>query len=646
MRTREIVSVGGSVAILVLAALPAAASASEGLALVGEPGVRALSVSRKGKVETGSVRLLVRNETAVVAHPHVRFIPAFSAGKPSLEYSVSPIPPGKLAAITVKVSVAAGNSLIGTLALKADGGSETAVPVTLGEAGSPVAVEPGQVTVHLTRKCPSWLGHVICGDSAPPTVAIASGVLEAAPGGRLKRIASSNTGGTATIELKHTSINRPLPAGMSAATVVIKKADTHGGYSTIFSLMPEAKQGGSLTVNLEVQDWWLIPFLVLLFGAVCGFLVRWLMGGFRDKLVLKAQLIEQRKIYGSRLAERSKGIYPLEGWFGPFGTLLPVFPSKPDCGSDSLTGFGEVCCQVLRARSAEEVQGARETAERIRADVEMWRQTNRALKELARIFASAEPDATARQDDSIPAFLDTRMLIEEQVIDAPKDDDSGKTLLATIRGQGNVVSIYAQARRLWNRLPPDKQNTEQQNNPYTIYKEAGDVLDRTPEKTETLKAALAEAALRLRQLLAPDHEVPPIAIALAETLRASPRARALTSAAPEPIAHAVGIDAGPEPPAGQPGGGPPAPIGESPIQPSDPVWIRGMVRRIDVAVFVATLLGSTTVYFLTLYVGKDFGGTSQYVQAFAAGFAGQALVGVATIPLARSVLTVGKQAAS
>ncbi len=62
--------------------------------------------------------------------------------------------------------------------------------------------------------------------------------------------------------------------------------------------------------------------------------------------------------------------------------------------------------------------------------------------------------------------------------------------------------------------------------------------------------------------------------------------------------------------------------------------------------FFATLLVSAVLYLLTLYVGKNFGAPSQYIQAFAVGFGGQALVGVATIPLARSLVTVAKQAGS
>jgi hypothetical protein len=82
-----------------------------------------------------------------------------------------------------------------------------------------------------------------------------------------------------------------------------------------------------------------------------------------------------------------------------------------------------------------------------------------------------------------------------------------------------------------------------------------------------------------------------------------------------------------------------------PASAKDPSMIRRAVAATDWLVFGVTLIVSAAVYFLTLYTGKDFGGTSQYVEAFAAGFGGQAIVGVATIPLARSLMTVAKPAA-
>jgi hypothetical protein len=78
----------------------------------------------------------------------------------------------------------------------------------------------------------------------------------------------------------------------------------------------------------------------------------------------------------------------------------------------------------------------------------------------------------------------------------------------------------------------------------------------------------------------------------------------------------------------------------TPPRDSDPGRFGRGIALVDWAVFLATLLVSAVVYLLTLYDGKHFGATSQYIEAFGAGFAGQALVGVATIPLARSLVSV------
>lgn len=630
-------------AALALSAFPATASAAAGLKIVGESGSRSVPVTHEGNLEAGSLRLLVQNETSRTAHPHVRVIPDSESPPPELDYSAPQIASGRLGVIVVTLKAPQGTSLSGTLALKADGGPEVAVPFSA--AGTPPpqdAVEPEQITVHQTRYCP--FGHFICGDAAAPTVAIDSATLGAAPNGSLKRLASSSTGGTLTVELKRTRKQASgvyLPPGMSDATVSVSGATTHGAYSTTFTLLPEAKSGGALTVNVEVQDWWLYPFAVLFVGAVAGFFVRWLMGGYRDKLVLRAQLLEQRNIYGSRLAGHAKGIYPLESWFGPFGVELPSLPGKRDCGSDTLTGFGDAYCEVLLARSPEEIESAKTTVERLSSDVETWRQVNKTLKELDRVFQAAEPDKAVRDDDTIAAYVDTRMLVEEQVIDCPQDAAAGAALIALIRGQGVVVSLFAHAHRLWRSLSEAERRRHEALDPFKIYEDAGGVLSRDAPHTEALKAALAKATTGLEAVIPGGQAPPAMTVAVVAALD-STLAQNLTATIPGPMSEVIGLEPPPVSDAGEVEAAQPS----ASQTPNDPLWIRGMVQRMDVLVFFATLLASSAAYFLTLYVGKNFGGTSQYVEAFAVGFVGQAIVGVATIPLARSVLSVSKQASS
>jgi hypothetical protein len=59
-------------------------------------------------------------------------------------------------------------------------------------------------------------------------------------------------------------------------------------------------------------------------------------------------------------------------------------------------------------------------------------------------------------------------------------------------------------------------------------------------------------------------------------------------------------------------------------------------------VFLVTLPVSSVAYLLTFYKGGTFGGLEAYVEAFAAWFGGQALIGVATLPAASGLFSVAK----
>ena len=78
----------------------------------------------------------------------------------------------------------------------------------------------------------------------------------------------------------------------------------------------------------------------------------------------------------------------------------------------------------------------------------------------------------------------------------------------------------------------------------------------------------------------------------------------------------------------------------SPERAPDLSRFRQVTSMIDWAVFFATFLVSAIVYMVALYNGKHFGAFSQYIEAFGAGYVGQVFVGVATLPLARSLSAV------
>lgn len=66
------------------------------------------------------------------------------------------------------------------------------------------------------------------------------------------------------------------------------------------------------------------------------------------------------------------------------------------------------------------------------------------------------------------------------------------------------------------------------------------------------------------------------------------------------------------------------------------MWRRALAR-VDWVLWSVTLLIAVIAFTLTTYVGKDFGGFSDYAAAFVAGFSGAAVANVGLVPLARAL---------
>lgn len=457
-------------------------------------------------------------------------------------------------------------------------------------------------------------------------------------GKSLSRLAGASNGGSATVTLSPASPgSRQLPPGLRPVRVTVS-ANSHGAYTTTFVLDPEAKQDGALKVKVEVQVWWLWPLLVLLVGAAAGYLTRWLMGSYRDRNVLKARLIDSRHVYAEHLRGRSPGVYPLRTWFGEFDEPIPKIPLRRERDRDGQHGWVEAWFEVERARSAAEVEQASKRVEGLVSDIAVWRKINDALKSLDVTFQGSVPDADVRVS-AIPAYADTNELVSEQRFPQPKDMDEAEPQIEALALQAQIVIAYERARVAWNALPHDTTDHDE-NDPKGIYGPQADVLHRSADDAMKLIAKLKAAAEALEheaQQRRPSHS-PSSALGLSAALPpGTPMEglmvqRTLATSPEHVLADVTTEDLKPA-----------APEGALPTRAPDPRKIRRAISAIDWMVFLATLLVSAVLYLLTLYVGKHFGAPSQYVEAFAAGFGGQALVGVATMPLARSLITVGKQ---
>jgi len=610
------------------AALAAPALAVPRATVIGATGTQTLKVTApKGKF-TATLVLLVRNDSFHTAKPRAGFIPTAVSPKVRVETSATVLQAGGIEPVAVRLTAAEANALNGTVTIRLAGSrfaQEQAVPVAVGEPAAPPAVEPEEATLHQTRGC--WFGEFICGDSSPPVVAVSSKSASVI-GKSLSRFAGASDGGSATIKLAPTKRKTPskLPPGLNAAEVTVE-ANSHGTYSTTFVLDPEAKQDGQLKVKVEVQVWWFWPLLVLLMGAFAGYLTRWLMGSYRDRNVLKARLIEQRDRYANRLETRSPGVYPLRAWFGEFADAIPKVPLAGEKDAEGQCAFVEAWFEIEQARSSTEVESASKLVEQLVSDVALWCKVSDALKSLDVAFRRNVPDPDVRAS-AIPAYRDTDALINRQRFPQPKSLSEAESEIEALAQQAQIVAAYERARVAWLAVPGDI-DTYKNEDPKKIYGHAADVIHRKPEVAAQLVGKLEAAAEKLKR--APERHStrelstrPQMAIDR-RTLLMSPEL-VLAEAAATGIA-------------------PISPQGALPAQEPDPSKIRRAISAIDWMVFLATLVVSAVLYLLTLYVGKNFGAPSQYVEAFAAGFGGQALVGVATMPLSASLRSVAKQAA-
>jgi hypothetical protein len=603
---------------ILVASAPAALAGPRHVTIVGGQTARTISTSTAGGRTTGSLVVLVRNDSLHYARPTAQFIPAAPADTAVLTTKAKPLAPGRVESISLTFTALSSSAMNGNVAIGLSGRRpirEQTIQVTPEAPASGPAVEPAEVTLHLTRLCPGKLGHLLCGSSPAPTIAVSASAL-AALGSGSKRLAASGGGGRATITLVPTKAasGTRTPDGLVPVKVYVRD-DSHGEYNTTFTLDPEAKQDGAIKVKVEVQIWWLYPLLVLLGGAFLGYLVRWLGGSHRDRDVLKGRLEAARNLYSEELPGRSPGVYPLEHWFGQFSQEVPAIPRRREYDSDDLSGFAEAWKQVQQAKSSTDITEADKIVKQLELDLLFWRKVNGALKHLDVSFKEAVPDEKARSPE-IPAYRDTLSLVAHETVTQPGDQKALQAALEAIVLQGKIVAAYEPARVAWNSIVDDTGSLEQYD-PKKIYGSTAvaplaresSVSKTIRDKLEAVPAALASHPQRTSS-------------ETTETADAETAHQALTAGAAAPAKST--------PPDEKPPG-----------KKRDPFHLSREITLTDSIVFGLTLLASSVVYLLTLYVGKSFGSSSQYVQAFAAGFAGQALVGVAAFPLAQSLLNVG-----
>ena len=603
----------------------APASAHAALTVVSGGEARTVEVAGAAGAHTAQLSLLVRNESAHPVTPSARFLLAGGSPPVGIKLGAQPLRAGQIDQVLVTFELGTSTQFTGTLILGAvheRASEEVVVPVASSvPPPSAPAVEPEEVTLQVTHGCPGLLGSFICASKSKIVVWVRASAFAA--GSERRRIAASG-GGVATITLAPATAGEggstPPPKAGLERVVVRASADSHGSYSTSFVLDEAAKRDGTLKVNVNVQVWWLWPLLVLLTGAVLGYLTRWLMGTYRGRRILSAMLAEARDRYEGQIQQQcSPGLYPLRQWFGAPDAGVPQIPRRREYERDDLSGFAKLWSQVALARSAEDVEQLKPEVEKLSSDVAIWSEVDAALKVLDETFRHVVPNPNDRAKN-VKIYTDTIALTERGIIAQPKTVEEAASLVAALLGQGEVIQAYDQTRAAWANVDPDAQDAAKEWNPESIYVATPEPLARTPEQAAELKGALIEAATRLDEHTghAPKRE----SAVEGQIARLSSR-EALANIGPVAVDRMIRQQ-----------------VGVSVRSQRNPHAIRRGIATIDWMVFSATLLVSGVVYLLTLYKGGSFGGTAAYIEAFGAGFGGQVLVGVVSIPLAQSLFRV------
>jgi hypothetical protein len=609
-------------AVLVALLAPAVARATPaGLIVLNGRGTRTVTVSGSEQSHMAALTLLVRNGSDRTRTAIIRYLPSKASESVIARAHARSLKAGEVAQMQVAFTLRAAREFSGTLVLGVRGQPRrreiTIAVASAAPAGSAAAIEPEEVTLHLTSRC-FGLPSVICGSKTSAVAWVSKSVL--ARTSLQTRLASSSNGNTAEVTLAGSESNARRSVGSLVPAEVTARAPDYGSYSTTFLVGEEGKHDAALKVTVDVQEWWLWPFGILVLGAILGYGTRWLAGPYRDRLTLMAALADARDDYDKRRAARASGLYSLRRWFGDAETDTPPVPTRRECRGGVLTGFAKLWCRLSRASSGEDLKTVKPKAERLCSDVAIWGEVDDALKALESDVKRLAP--SAEQNLPLPKIYKDTFALTRYGIAEPTKAGEPETMIAALYEQGEVIGAYESARAAWDASDATTKAEQEEYDPDKIYGKAKAPLRRSPTESASLKAELLGAAREVE--------------ARFRTMAVSARFEHLKFTLPHRFASSAPL-----------GMHVPFAMGQRVAEAvkhrrQSPRVIRRSISRMDSMVFSVTLLVSVATYLLTIYKGGTFGGLPGYVEAFAAGFGGQALVGVTALPFAKGLVSAPK----
>jgi hypothetical protein len=562
-------------------------------------------------------RIIVRNDSDTRGTPTARVV-GDKGDKPlGAPEGVVAIPrpatlaPGAIGALDLAVTghpKLAGRLVVGLQDAEGkpvDGVREAVVGISVEQIlKDEVAGQPAEPSVDLVRNClVRKLGiHLLCGGAETTRVWITGVPRDTIRKQKIRGIGSGDGGQSAVALLrpagKVEADDLPGPLDPAYKAEVFAEATAHGDYKASLTLDPGSDEPTQLTVAVRARDWagWALLFLIV--GACIGYRTHVFYDARRARTLLQMRLLAVRERYAAERPDAHPRMPALQSLFGSLDDT-PEVPDEQACAADEKTGFVELYCQVLGAASTVDAAAFESAVAEAEGLVGRWVDVDRAMRHLQAAYD--EVPAAERKG----AFMtDTEDQLD--LVEVPGDQAATDKLVTALEGHRVLMGHYLATHALF----VGRQAGEALD-PARIYrkhfKAKARIADRTPGQMQALVADLAEARAALAEL----PEKPPRA------------GRALTT---QDHVDALVAD------------GEPLPEPAKSEVPVTAASLRSSIKISDCAVFWVTLIIASVAYLATFYAGKPWGSQADWVTAFAAGYGGQLLAGVAVFPAVRSLL--------
>lgn len=518
------------------------------------------------------------------------------------------------------------------------------VSVAGAEEGAPAMLEPTEVTLTVTRSRPSWQGPLTLAGVTGGTANVWLRNLSSRQGLNLTGRLSGDRGGSMPVEIQ---LGEPSTAGQAyPGTLRVVEVPRAGAFSGSLNLKPGEEDAPVLKVTVNTQDHWGYPLGTLAAGVVLAALVRWLRDQKRPKDLLKASIKDAGSSYW-----RDRELTGVPVPAGPVYLLDKVFP-KPEegyrdvqtapKGKPELKEAEQTFHQVSQAKSSASLEAVQAEVRELQSRAALWKPSVLAAETLEKTRGSTETELKGLEAD--PAKFYTLAYASELV-----------------KNRSKPPTTAAEATKLRDELLAQPQALALSVEAWQLAREARLLfaalkgIQLTPLDRAALRDSDPDAIVQnyLYPSKTPaDLERYQVMRRLREALRTL---QGLVSVYPQPsISKGREADNG----AGRGRGagftrqsaevaGMPAVI-PTVLPPFVPVdkraapQILASVRFRDWLDFFFAAVAVSLTFFLTLYVGKNFGNPEEYLTALLAGSAGTLLIDWTLQPWFRNYQTSTK----